>query len=51
MAAIAAMICFIFACFKIEPFDKVEMLPLGLFFLALALLVGNWPVGYVGRRQ
>jgi hypothetical protein len=52
MAVIAAMVCFLFACFKFEPFNgKPAMIPLGLFFLALAFLIGNWPVGAIGRRQ
>ena len=53
MAPIAAMICFIFACFKFEPFDTVKMIPLGLFFVALALIIGHWPLGYIniGRSR
>ena len=50
MAAIFAFVCFLLAALKIEPFDSVAMLPLGLMFLALALLVGNWPLGVIGRR-
>lgn len=51
MAALAALICFILASLKVEPFETVKMLPLGLVFLALAFLVGNWPFGVLVRRQ
>jgi hypothetical protein len=52
MAPLAALICFILACLRVEPFDTVRMMPLGLAFVALALLIGNWPVGVIiARRQ
>jgi len=51
MAALAALICFILAALKVEPFETVKMLPLGLVFVALALLIGNWPVGIITSRR
>jgi len=51
MFAILAVICAVFAAFKFEPFDKIEMLPLAVAFLALAYLVGNWPIGTIVRRD
>lgn len=51
MAALAALICFILACLKVEPFDTVKMIPLGLAFVALHLLIGNWPIGLIAARR
>lgn len=50
MFAVLAAICFIFAAFRFNPTDKMDLVALGLFFLALALLFGNWPMGYFTRR-
>ena len=50
MFAIIALVLFVLAAFKVH-FDAVEIVPLGLAFLALALLVGNWPIGYFTRRD
>lgn len=51
MAAIVALILFVLAAFGVK-FNDVNIVDLGLAFLALALLIGNWPVGVVlARRQ
>ncbi|MFY3741601.1 MAG: hypothetical protein HMLIMOIP_002059 [Candidatus Nitrosomirales archaeon] len=51
MAGVAALVCFILACLKIEPFQTVKMIPLGLFFLTLFFLVGPWPIGFIVNRK
>lgn len=50
MAALIAMVLFVLAAFgiKFEAFGIVEM---GLAFLALALIVGNWPFGGFSIRR
>jgi len=50
MFALAALICFILAVFGVS-FESFSIVYLGFAFLALALLVGNWPIGLIGRRQ
>lgn len=50
MFAVIALILFMLAAFGVE-FGTVNIVDLGLAFLALALLFGNWPVGAVFRRQ
>jgi hypothetical protein len=51
MFAIAAIVAFILACLKVEPFETVKMIPLGLLFLACAIAFGNWPLGYITSRR
>jgi hypothetical protein len=51
MAALIALICFILAALKVEPFDTIKMLPLGLVFVALHLIIGNWPFGTFTHRD
>lgn len=48
MAPFLALLCFLLALFGVHlSFDLVV---LGLVFVALSLLVGNWPVGVVVDR-
>lgn len=48
MAAIIALVIFILAVFDVSP-GGIDMIALGLAFLALALLIGNWPLGTINR--
>ena len=48
MAAIIALVLFVLAAFGVK-FDAVNIVYLGAAFVALALLIGNWPIGV--RRQ
>lgn len=50
MAALLALICFVLAMFGVK-FDAVNIIYLGFALLALALLIGNWPIGIIGRRE
>lgn len=43
MLAIAAFVCFILAAFKVS-IGTVNLVDIGLAFLALALLFGGWPI-------
>ncbi len=42
MAALAALICFILALFKVH-IGTIDLVVLGLAFVALHLLLGAWP--------
>lgn len=49
MFALLAFVCFLLALFGVAaPFDLVT---LGFCFVALSLLVGNWPVGAISLRR
>lgn len=51
MAAIAAIIFFILAALgDNKVFSYETMIAIGLACLALAFLVGNWPIGAFSRR-
>jgi Flp pilus assembly protein TadG len=51
MFALIAIILFALAAFGVH-WSSVNIVDLGLAFLALALLAGNWPIGLiVSRRQ
>lgn len=50
MAAIIALVLFVLAAFGVH-FGGVNIVDLGLAFLALALLIGNWPVGAIVNRS
>lgn len=52
MFALIAVILFCLKAFGVA-WEEVDILALGLAFLALGVLVGNWPLGYIqiGRRQ
>ena len=50
MAALIALVLFVLAAFGVK-IDSVNIVDLGLAFLALALLLGNWPFGYFTRRE
>ncbi|MCU1665409.1 MAG: hypothetical protein JWR58_5474 [Pseudonocardia sp.] len=49
MLAIAAALCFLLAVFDAPV--GVNLIALGLAFLALALLVGDWPFAAVFTRR
>lgn len=44
------MILFVLAAFRVD-FEAFELVPMGLAFVALHLIVGNWPLGYVNRSR
>lgn len=48
MFALIALVLFVLAAFGVD-FDSVNIIALGLAFLAAALLLGNWPLGFVRR--
>lgn len=48
MFAILATLCFLLVVFGAAV--PVDLIALGLAFLALALLVGSWPIGGALRR-
>lgn len=52
MAALIALILFVLASFGLK-FDSFNIVWMGLAFLALAMIVGNWPFGYIihGRNR
>lgn len=50
MAALIALVLFVLAAFGVK-FEAVGIVELGLAFLALAILVGNWPVGLFTRNS
>jgi hypothetical protein len=50
VAALLALICFVLAMFGVK-FDAVNIVYLGFAFLALGLLIGNWPIGVFARRE
>lgn len=50
MSAIIALVIFVLAAFGVK-FGEVSLIPLGLAFMCLALLVGNWPIGVISRRE
>lgn len=49
MFALLALICFLLALFG-GSIGSLDLLTLGWVFIAAALLVGNWPMGYVTGR-
>lgn len=48
MAALLALICFVLALFSVK-LGQIDPLVLGLVFVALHLLVGNWPLDRIRR--
>ncbi len=50
MFALAALLCFLLQLFGAH-IGGVDLVVLGLAFLACAALVGNWPVGVVADRM
>jgi len=46
MAALIAMVLFTLAAFGVK-FSAVDIVDLGLAFLALHLLVGTWPFNFI----
>ncbi len=48
MFALIALVLFALAAFGVK-FEAVGIVELGLAFLAAAILVGNWPIGYFNR--
>lgn len=49
MFALLALICFLLALFG-GSIGGLDLITLGWVFVAAALLVGNWPMGYVTTR-
>ena len=49
MFAFLALLCFLLALFGAH-IASIDLVVLGLAFIAAALLVGNWPMGYVTER-
>jgi hypothetical protein len=49
IAALLAFIVFLLATFGVKPSDDISMIPLGLTFLALAVMLGYWPARWIGR--
>lgn len=49
MFAFLALLCFLLALFGAH-LGSLDLVILGLAFVALALLVGNWPVGILTTR-
>jgi hypothetical protein len=50
MLALIAFVCFLLAAFGVDV-GKIELIPTGLAFIALALLFGNWPMGLITTRN
>ncbi len=50
MAALIALVLFILAAFGVN-FDALDIVDLGLAFVALHLLIGAWPLNLVGFRR
>lgn len=46
MFALIALVLFVLAAFDVQ-WDKVNIVWLGLAFVAASLLFGNWPVGTI----
>jgi hypothetical protein len=44
------MILFVLDSFGVK-FEAFELVSMGLAFLALHLIVGNWPLGYISRSR
>ena len=56
MFAVLAFICFLLALFEVSLGDltSAKLVVLGLLFIALAMIVGNWPLNMIitpGRRN
>lgn len=52
LAAIIALVIFVLAAFGVDPWENVDLLPLGLAFLALAfVLPGGIPAFIRVRRE
>jgi hypothetical protein len=51
MFALIAFVLFILTAFDVDLFDKINEGYLGLAFLALALLLGDWPIGLIRSRN
>lgn len=49
MFALLALLCFLLVLFG-GSIGGLDLTVLGFAFIAAALLVGNWPVGYVTSR-
>ena len=49
MLALLALLCFLLALFG-GSIGGLDLVTLGLAFIAAAMLVGNWPMGYVTSR-
>lgn len=49
MFALLALLCFVLALFHVS-LGGLDLTVLGLCFVALTLLVGTWPMGYVNTR-
>lgn len=49
MFPLLAFVCFLLALFGVHP-GGLDMVILGLCFVALTLLMGTWPMGYVHSR-
>jgi hypothetical protein len=49
MFPLLALICFLLALFG-GSIGSLDLITLGWVFIAAALLVGNWPMGYVTTR-
>ena len=50
MAALAALVCFLLALFGVHP-GGLDLVTLGLVFVALHLLVGAWPLNLTAFRR
>lgn len=48
MAPLIALVLFVLAAFGVD-FEAFGIVEMGLAFLALSLLIGNWPIGYFKR--
>ena len=49
MFALLALLCFVVSLFG-GSIGGVDLITLGLAFIAAAMLVGNWPLGYVSTH-
>lgn len=51
MAPLAALILFILAALGVSlgPFGQLDLVAWGLACIALAMLIGNWPIGIIRR--
>lgn len=49
MLALLALLCFVVALFG-GSLAGIDLVTLGLAFIAAAMLFGNWPMGYVTAR-
>jgi hypothetical protein len=49
MFALLALLCFLVSLFG-GTLGGIDLVTLGLAFIAASMLVGNWPMGYVTTR-